>query len=83
MSKEDCGAVLTLRKKKSASNPRKNIALNTEKNAVFTAERYSVVAEETNKFAMKEPTFEWRKKTIREACIPQLSDERRRSLPPE
>ncbi|GFU69730.1 hypothetical protein TNCV_1221181 [Trichonephila clavipes] len=29
-----------VRKKKRASNPRKNIALNTEKNAVFTAERY-------------------------------------------
>ncbi|GFW64976.1 hypothetical protein TNCV_392421 [Trichonephila clavipes] len=26
--------------KKRASNPRKNIALNTEKNAVFTTERY-------------------------------------------
>ncbi|GFX55419.1 hypothetical protein TNCV_267091 [Trichonephila clavipes] len=32
-----------IRKEKRANNPfRKNIALNTEKNAVFTAKRYSV-----------------------------------------
>ncbi|GFW03191.1 hypothetical protein TNCV_158101 [Trichonephila clavipes] len=39
-------------KKKSASNPRKNIALNTEKNAVFTAERYSIFAEEAIQFTV-------------------------------
>ncbi|GFU87848.1 hypothetical protein TNCV_964041 [Trichonephila clavipes] len=41
-----------VRKKKSASNPRKNIALNTEKNAVFTAERYAIFAEEAIQFTL-------------------------------
>ncbi|GFU89829.1 hypothetical protein TNCV_4742701 [Trichonephila clavipes] len=36
----------------------------------------STVAEETSKFAMKEPTFETKKETKqKEAWIPQLSDE--------
>ncbi|GFT44115.1 transposable element Tc1 transposase [Trichonephila clavipes] len=70
--------------KKRANNPRKNIALNIEKNAVFTAERSSTFAKETSKFAMKEPTFEWREKEKekkRESLIPH--DERRHSLSPE
>ncbi|GFU10926.1 hypothetical protein TNCV_2934201 [Trichonephila clavipes] len=41
-----------IRKKKRANNPRKNIALNIEKNAVFTAERYSVFAEEAIQFTV-------------------------------
>ncbi|GFY13136.1 hypothetical protein TNCV_363841 [Trichonephila clavipes] len=40
------------RKKVRANNPRKNISLNTEKNAVFTAERYSVFAEEAIQFTV-------------------------------
>ncbi|GFX75091.1 hypothetical protein TNCV_3170201 [Trichonephila clavipes] len=40
------------KKKKRASDPRKNIALNTENNAVFTAERYSVFAEEAIQFTV-------------------------------
>ncbi|GFT37680.1 hypothetical protein TNCV_4934111 [Trichonephila clavipes] len=39
-----------IRKKKRANNPRKNIALNTVTNAVFTTERYSVFAEEAIQF---------------------------------
>ncbi|GFX71211.1 hypothetical protein TNCV_3409811 [Trichonephila clavipes] len=41
--------------KKSASNPRKNIALNTGKNAVFTAERdISAFAKESSQFVRNE-----------------------------
>ncbi|GFS68367.1 hypothetical protein TNCV_3000511 [Trichonephila clavipes] len=44
------------KKKKNAlvreRDPRKNIALNTEKNAVFTAERFSVFAEEAIQFTV-------------------------------
>ncbi|GFW93810.1 hypothetical protein TNCV_4220911 [Trichonephila clavipes] len=41
-----------VRGKKRANNPRKNIALNIEKNAVFTAERYSVFAKEAIQFTV-------------------------------
>ncbi|GFV22758.1 hypothetical protein TNCV_4278411, partial [Trichonephila clavipes] len=40
------------KRKKRASDPRKNIALNTENNTVFTAERYSVFAEEAIQFTV-------------------------------
>ncbi|GFV15894.1 hypothetical protein TNCV_988771 [Trichonephila clavipes] len=40
------------KKKKRASDPRKNIALNTDNNAVFTAERYSVFAEEAIQYTV-------------------------------
>ncbi|GFV52133.1 hypothetical protein TNCV_5070541 [Trichonephila clavipes] len=40
------------KEKKRASDPRKNIALNTENNAVFTTERYSVFAEEAIQFTV-------------------------------
>ncbi|GFW66905.1 hypothetical protein TNCV_4687901 [Trichonephila clavipes] len=49
MKTSDCGEKM-IRKKKSASNPRKNIAHYTKKNAVFTAERYSVFAEKVIQF---------------------------------
>ncbi|GFU97351.1 hypothetical protein TNCV_3889661 [Trichonephila clavipes] len=41
-----------VRRKKSASNPRKNITLNTEKKAVFTTKQYSVFAEEAIQFTV-------------------------------
>ncbi|GFX46301.1 hypothetical protein TNCV_1234171, partial [Trichonephila clavipes] len=40
------------KKKKRASDPQKNIALNAEKNAVFTAERYYDFAEEAILFTV-------------------------------
>ncbi|GFT54022.1 hypothetical protein TNCV_153831 [Trichonephila clavipes] len=71
-----------IRKKKRTNNPRKNIALNTEKNAVFTAERYSVFAEEAIQFTVngRDILMEEKKKKC-ESLIPR--DERRHSLSPE
>ncbi|GFS71485.1 transposable element Tcb2 transposase [Trichonephila clavipes] len=51
------GILLYGTKKKRTSNPLKNIALNTAKNAVFTAERYSVFAEEAIQFTVNGETF--------------------------
>ncbi|GFV25372.1 HTH_Tnp_Tc3_2 domain-containing protein [Trichonephila clavipes] len=65
---------MVLGKKKSASNPRKNIALYTEKNVVFTAERYSVFAEEaiqfTDSFSARFDDFQDDKELLIFACIP-------------
>ncbi|GFT44868.1 hypothetical protein TNCV_3688981 [Trichonephila clavipes] len=76
------------KKKKHSSNPRKNIALNLRKMQCLPPNVISTVAEETSKFAMKEPTFEWRKKKQNkkrgqsEESL-KLHDERYQSLPPE
>ncbi|GFS63314.1 hypothetical protein TNCV_2308591 [Trichonephila clavipes] len=70
------------KKKKSVSNPRKNIALNIKKNALFTAERYSVFAEEAIQFSVNGRNIVMeRKKRKRESPIPR--DERRHSLASE
>ncbi|GFW85695.1 hypothetical protein TNCV_853451 [Trichonephila clavipes] len=68
-----------VRKKKRANNPRKNIALNTESNAVFTAERYSVFAEETIQFTVNGRNIlmeRKRKKKGRKRESPKLHNER-------
>ncbi|GFX09716.1 hypothetical protein TNCV_653151 [Trichonephila clavipes] len=65
-----------VRKKKSASNPRKNIALNTEKNAVFTAERYSVFAEEAIQFTVngRNILMEKKKRSVNPPYSPVMKD---------
>ncbi|GFT14851.1 hypothetical protein TNCV_3483091 [Trichonephila clavipes] len=69
-------------KKKRASDPRKNIALNTENNAVFTTERYSVFAEEAIQFTVNGRNILMERKKKREKReFPR--DERRHSLSPE
>ncbi|GFW48636.1 hypothetical protein TNCV_4242171 [Trichonephila clavipes] len=72
-----------IRKKTRANNPRKNIALNTEKNAVFTAEGYSVFAEEAIQFTVngRDILMEKKKKRSVNGLFPR--DERRHSLLPE
>ncbi|GFX67166.1 hypothetical protein TNCV_2185131 [Trichonephila clavipes] len=55
------------RKKKRANNPRKNVALNTEKNAVYTDERYYIFAEEAIQFTVNGETFYWREKKAENA----------------
>ncbi|GFW56532.1 hypothetical protein TNCV_1862421 [Trichonephila clavipes] len=77
-----------VRKKKRASerDPRKNVALNTEKNAVFIDERYSVFAEEAIQFAVNGRNIlmeRKRKKKWGKRESPKLHDERCQSLPPE
>ncbi|GFW50911.1 hypothetical protein TNCV_3591931 [Trichonephila clavipes] len=69
------------KEKKRASYPRKNIALNTENNAVFTAERYSVFAEEAIQFTVngRNILMERKKREKREFPL----DERCHSLSPE
>ncbi|GFW24405.1 hypothetical protein TNCV_606511 [Trichonephila clavipes] len=73
------------KKKKRASDPRKNIALNTENNAVFTAERYSVFAEEAIQFTVngRNILMERKRKKGGKRESPKLHDERCQSLPPE
>ncbi|GFV65526.1 hypothetical protein TNCV_711831 [Trichonephila clavipes] len=74
------------KKNKRASDPRKNIALNTENNAVFTAERYSVFAEEAIQFTVNGRNIlmeRKRKKKGGKRESPKLHDERCQSLPPE
>ncbi|GFW29444.1 hypothetical protein TNCV_743861 [Trichonephila clavipes] len=74
------------RKKKCASHPRKNIALNTENNAEFTAERYSVFSEEAIQFTVNGRNIlmeRKRKKKWGKRESPKLHDERCKSLPPE
>ncbi|GFV97083.1 hypothetical protein TNCV_3526691 [Trichonephila clavipes] len=75
------------KKKKRASDLRKNIALNTENNAVFTAERYSVFAEEAIQFTVNGRNIlmerKEKKKKGRKRESPKLHDERCQSLPPE
>ncbi|GFT06672.1 hypothetical protein TNCV_1852021 [Trichonephila clavipes] len=73
-----------LQKKKSACNPRKNIAHNTEKNAVFTAERYSVFAELAIQFTVNGRNILMeRKRGKKREKRESPRDERRHSLSPE
>ncbi|GFW62829.1 hypothetical protein TNCV_4451781 [Trichonephila clavipes] len=66
-------------------DPRRNIALNNEKNAVFTAERYSVFAEEAIQFTVngRNILMERKRKKRGKRESPKLHDERCQSLPPE
>ncbi|GFV33464.1 hypothetical protein TNCV_4558061 [Trichonephila clavipes] len=66
-----------LQKKKSACNPRKN--------AVFTAERYSILAEEAIQFTVngRNILMERKRKKGGKRESPKLHDERCQSLPPE
>ncbi|GFW10843.1 hypothetical protein TNCV_4919621 [Trichonephila clavipes] len=71
-----------IRKKNRTNNPRKNFALNTEKNAMFTAERYSVFAEEAIQFTVNgRDILMKKKKTSVNILFPR--DERRLYLSPE
>ncbi|GFX45923.1 hypothetical protein TNCV_2255001 [Trichonephila clavipes] len=84
----DCRNKKWYGKKTRASDPRKNIALNTENNAVFTAERYSVFAEETIQFIYiyrewKKHSNGEKKKKRGKRESPKFHDERCQSLPPE
>ncbi|GFV65272.1 hypothetical protein TNCV_4572721 [Trichonephila clavipes] len=75
-----------VRKKKRASDPRKNIALNTENNAVFTAERYYVFAEEAIQFTVNGRNILMERKIKKKGGKrepPKLHDERCQSLQPE
>ncbi|GFT68935.1 hypothetical protein TNCV_1804641 [Trichonephila clavipes] len=68
--------------KNRANNPRKNIAL--KKNAVFTAERYSVFAEKAIQFTVNGRNILMeREKNWGKRESPKLHDERCQSLPPE